>query len=95
MHALPVLVWLGLTYACVCVCVCVCMGDFVCDAVGYKCVGNNAYPEPCAEGTYQDEMGRTMCKTCKAGSYCPGTVGAKSDRNVTLPSICAAPTNGT
>ena len=63
--------------------------------VGYKCAFNNAYPEPCAEGTYQDEMGRTVCKTCTAGSYCPGTVGAKSDRNVTLPSICAAPTNGT
>ena len=63
--------------------------------VGYKCGGNDAQPVPCPEGTYQDEIRQTYCKTCTAGSYCPGTVGARSDRNVALPSICAAPTNGT
>ncbi|GBU24429.1 hypothetical protein R83H12_01059 [Fibrobacteria bacterium R8-3-H12] len=25
----------------------------------------------CAAGTYQDETGKTSCKTCPAGSYCP------------------------
>jgi hypothetical protein len=59
------------------------------------CDGNDGYPIPCAEGTYQDEVRQTSCKTCMAGWYCPGTVGAKSDRNVTVPSICAGTTNGT
>ena len=69
--------------------------DIVCTSVGYMCVEGSGSPVPCPEGTYQDEIRQTSCKTCMAGWYCPGTVGAKSDRNVTLPSICAAPTNGT
>lgn len=47
---------------------------------GYKCPRDNmTAPEPCREGTYQDERSKSSCKPCPTGMYMDG-IGATACR---------------
>ena len=37
---------------------------------GYKCPAGIRDPELCQPGTYQDDLGQSVCKTCVRGNYC-------------------------
>jgi hypothetical protein len=37
---------------------------------GSRCPVGSDFPVPCDAGTYQDERGNDMCKTCSAGYFC-------------------------
>lgn len=38
--------------------------------VGYYCPEGSVTPVGCPDGSYQDELGKTYCKSCPAGYYC-------------------------
>ena len=41
--------------------------------VGHICGVQTISPQPCPVGTYQDEQGSTVCKSCIAGHFCPSS----------------------
>lgn len=42
---------------------------------GHYCLAETSSPTQCPSGTYNDEEGRSVCKDCPEGYYCPlGTV---------------------
>jgi len=51
----------------------------ICSKGGY-CAGGNDSPVDCAAGTYNDDLGATVCKSCPKGRYCPST-GYGSENN--------------
>jgi hypothetical protein len=38
--------------------------------VGYYCPQGSVTPVGCPDGSYQDQPGKTYCKSCPAGYYC-------------------------
>lgn len=46
---------------------------FVCPT-GHYCQSNVGFPTRCENGTYQNENGTSVCKTCEAGYFCDNTL---------------------
>ena len=38
--------------------------------MGYYCPQGSVLPVGCPDGSYQDQVGKTYCKSCPAGYYC-------------------------
>lgn len=49
---------------------------------GHFCVEGSAAPLGCPDGSYQDKLQQSTCKTCEAGFFC--------HTNATLPRLCPA-----
>ncbi|XP_041098352.1 SCO-spondin [Polyodon spathula] len=43
-------------------------------ATGHMCPQGSSQQSPCPPGTYQDQRGQALCKTCTAGFSCAGTI---------------------
>ena len=59
---------------------------------GYKCPAGIRDPELCQPGTYQDDLGQSVCKACVRGNYCNFTYnsgGGLSVWDLTLSPIIA------
>ena len=52
--------------------------------MGNRCPEGSWAPEPCPQGSYQDEEGKKDCKVCPAGSYCGALNGT------VIPTLCPA-----
>ena len=51
---------------------------------GHSCPEGTKIPEPCEAGTYSNELGLSVCKTCEAGQWCAHLSTAKDVAHKTL-----------
>lgn len=66
--------------------------------VGHYCREGYTLPKPCPDGSYQDEEGKTYCKSCPAGFFCLAKASTFNDSvcpsgrycpiNTSVPYLC-------
>lgn len=56
--------------------------------VGHYCREGYTLPKPCPDGSYQDEEGKTYCKSCPAGFFCLAKASTFNDSVCPSGSYC-------
>ena len=49
--------------------------EYICP-LGHFCEAGDSSPQQCLSGSYQDEVGQSMCKVCSPGYYCDSSNGS-------------------